>query len=125
MLLQSVIGACLEAREDFNIGSLDLSITLWMSNGCIADLDAKILTVSLKCAAGELGPVVGDDPVRDPKPSDDGLDKLDCRLLVNLDHRVCFQQLGELVNGDIQIPKSSNGPWEQTQDVQPPIRKWP
>jgi hypothetical protein len=63
MLVQAVIGACLEALEDFNIGSLNLAITLWMINGCIVDLDAKILTVSLECAAGELGSVVSDDPV--------------------------------------------------------------
>jgi hypothetical protein len=50
MLLQAVIGACPETLEDFSIGSLDLSITLWMSNRRIVDLDAKILIVSLKCA---------------------------------------------------------------------------
>jgi hypothetical protein len=125
MLLQAVIGACLETLEDFSIGSLDLSITLWVSNGCIANLDAKILTVSLERVVGELGPIVGDDPVWDPKPTDDGLDELDCGLLVDLDHRGCFQSLGELVDGDVQIPKSSNGPREQTQDVQPPYGKQP
>jgi hypothetical protein len=46
MLLQAVICACLETLEDFIIGSLDLPITLWMSNGCITYLDAKFLTVS-------------------------------------------------------------------------------
>jgi hypothetical protein len=64
MLLQAVIGACLKTLEDFSIGPLDLSITLWMSNGCIADLDDKILTVSLNCTIGELGPVVSDDLFR-------------------------------------------------------------
>jgi hypothetical protein len=57
MHLQAVIGACFEAIEDFSISSLDLSITLLMSNGHIADLDAKILAVCLERAAGELGPV--------------------------------------------------------------------
>jgi hypothetical protein len=61
------------ALEDFSIGSLNLSITLKMSNGRIADLDAKILTISLKRAASELGLDVGDDPIRDTKPADDGL----------------------------------------------------
>jgi hypothetical protein len=65
-----------------------------MSYRHIAVLDAKILAISLKCAAGELGPVVGDDPVRDPKPADGGLDKLDCGLLVDLNHRGCFRLLG-------------------------------
>jgi hypothetical protein len=66
MLLRAVIGAGLEALEDFSIGSLNMSITLWMSNGRIADFNAKILTVSLECTAGELRPIVSDDPVRDP-----------------------------------------------------------
>jgi hypothetical protein len=119
MLLQAIIGAHLEALEDFSIGSLDLSITLWMSNRRIADLDAKILTISLEHTTGELGPVVGDDPVQDPKSADDGLDKLDCGLLVDLDHMGSFRPLGELVNGDIQISESSDSPGEWTQDVQP------
>jgi hypothetical protein len=96
-----------------------------MSNGRIADLDAKILAVSLKCGAGDLGPIVGDDPIQDPKPTDDGLDKLDCGLLVDLDDRGCFWALGELIDGDIYIPESSDGPRERTQDVQPPHGKQP
>jgi hypothetical protein len=76
MLLQAVIGACLEALEDFSVFTFDLSITLWMSNGHIANLDANIFTISLECTASELRPVVSDDPVWDPKPTDNGLDKL-------------------------------------------------
>jgi hypothetical protein len=124
MLLQAVIGVCPEAPEDFIISSFDLSITLWMSYGHIADLDAKILTVSLEHATGELGPVVGDHPVRDPKPADDGLDELDRGLLVDLDHNDCFRPVGELVDDDIQIPDPSDGPMERAQDVQPPYDKW-
>jgi hypothetical protein len=100
-----------------------MSITLWMSNRRIADLDTKILTVSLERTASELGPVVGDDPVRDPKPTDNRLDELDCGLLVDLDHRGCFRPLGELVDGDVQISESSDDPGECTQDVQPPYDK--
>jgi hypothetical protein len=58
---------CLETLEGFSIGSLNLPITLWMSNRLIVDLDAKILTVSLKHATGELGPVVSDDPIQEPQ----------------------------------------------------------
>jgi hypothetical protein len=101
-----------ETLEDFSIGSLDLSITLWMSNKGIADLDAEILAVSMKCAAGELGPIVGDDLVQGLEPIDDGLYKLDYRLLVDLDHRGCFRALGDLVDGNIQIPETSDGPGE-------------
>jgi hypothetical protein len=71
-----------------------------MSNGHIADFDAKILTVSLERTTGELGPFVGADPVWDPKPADVGLDEHDCGLLIDLDHWGCFWPPGELVNGD-------------------------
>jgi hypothetical protein len=90
-----------------------------MSNRCIVDLDAKILKVSLKHTASELGPVVGDDPVRDLEPADDGLYELDYGFFVDLDHKGCFWPLGELNDGDVQILDSTNGPGEWTQDVQP------
>jgi hypothetical protein len=91
-----------------------------MSNRCIADLDANVLAVPLKCAAGKLGPVVGDDPIRDSKSTDDGLDKLDCGLLVDLDHKDRFRPLGEFVDGDLEIPVPSDALGKWSQDVQPP-----
>jgi hypothetical protein len=72
-----VIGAGLETPEDFYIGSFNLTIALWMSNIHIANLDAKIFIVPLEGTTGKLGPVVSYDSVRDPKPTDDRLDKLD------------------------------------------------
>jgi hypothetical protein len=86
-----------------------LAIALWVSNGGTTDFYAKIFIVPLECAAGELGPVVSDDHVQDPKPTDDGLDKLDCRLLIDLDHMGHFRPLGEFVDGDIEIPVPSDG----------------
>jgi hypothetical protein len=83
-----------------------------MNNRRISDFDAKIFLVSLEHTGGEMGPVVGDNLVRDPKPTDDGLGGLDCGLLVDLDHRDCFQPPGELVDGDVQILESSDGPGE-------------
>jgi hypothetical protein len=88
-----------------------------MSNRRIAYLNAKILLVSLKHAASEMGPVVDDDPIQNPEPADDKLYKLDCRLLVDLDHRGCFWPLGELVDGNVQILEPSDGAGEWTQDV--------
>jgi hypothetical protein len=98
MLLQAIIGTRLETLEDFSIGSLNLLVALRM---CIANLDAKVLAISLKHAACELGPVVRDDPIWDPEPANDRLDKLDYRLLVDLDHMGCFWALCELVDGDV------------------------
>jgi hypothetical protein len=120
MLFQAIIGASLETLKDFCVGSLHLVITLRESNGGIANFYVKIFTVPLKCAAYELGPVVSDDPIRDPKPVDDGLDKLDCGLLIDLDHIGRFQPLGEFVDGDIEISVPSDGSGKWPQDIQPP-----
>jgi hypothetical protein len=109
-VFQAIIGASLETLKDFCVGSLHLAIALWVSNGGIADFYVKIFTIPLECAAGELGPIVSDDPIRDPKPVDDGLDKLDYGLLIDLDHRGRFRPLGEFVDCDIEIPVPSDGP---------------
>jgi hypothetical protein len=119
MLLQAAIGACLEALEDFCIGPLYAYVALWVSNRRIADLDAKVLIVPLERAAGELGTIVSDNSIWESKPIDDGLDELDCRLLIDLDHWGRFRPLGEFVDGDIEIPIVSDGPGEWSQDVPP------
>jgi hypothetical protein len=94
-----------------------------MSNGGIVDFYAMIFVVPLECAVGELGPVVSDDPVWDTKPTDDGLDKFDCGLLIDPDHR--GRPLGEFVDGDIEIPVPSDGSGKWPQDVQSPNNEWP
>jgi hypothetical protein len=71
MLLQAVIVACLENPEYYYIGSLDLSIAIWMRNRCIANFDAEVFTVLLEHPVGDLRAVVSDDPIRDPNPIDD------------------------------------------------------
>jgi hypothetical protein len=110
MLFQAIIGASLETLKDLCVGSLHLVIALWVSNGGIIDIYTKIFTVPLECATGELGPIVNDDHVQDPKPADDGLDKLDYRLLIDLDHRGHFRPFGEFVDGDIEILVPFDGP---------------
>jgi hypothetical protein len=97
--------------------SLHLAIVFWVSNGGIADFYAKIFTIPLECTAGKLGLIVSDDPVWDPKPVDDRLDKLDYGLLIDLDHSGRFRPLGEFVDGDIEIPIPFDGPGKCPQDV--------
>jgi hypothetical protein len=86
-----------------------LTIALWVCNRRIANLDAKIFVVPLKCTTGELGPVVNDDAVWDPEPADYRLDEFDCRLFVDFDHRGRFRSLGKLVNGNVEKPTPSRG----------------
>jgi hypothetical protein len=120
MFFQAIIGVSLETLKNFCIDSLYLVIALWVSNGGISDFYAKIFTLPLECTVGELGSIVSDDPVWDPKLEDDGLDKLDCVLLIDLDHRGRFRPLGEFVDGDIEISVPSDGLGKWPQDVQPP-----
>jgi hypothetical protein len=86
MLLQAIIGVSLKFLEYFRIGTLHLSIDLWMSNRGVENLDVKIFAVPLEGTASKLGPIVGDDPVWDPKFTYDGLDEFHCGLLVDFDH---------------------------------------
>jgi hypothetical protein len=71
MLFQAIIGVCLETLEYFSIGPLNLSISLWMCNRCVTDFDVEVFVVLLKLFASELGPILCDDPIRDPKHIDD------------------------------------------------------
>jgi hypothetical protein len=123
MLLQAIIGAGLKALEYFCIGTLHLPIAFWISNRGIADLDPKIFAVPLEGITSKLGLIVSDDPVWDPKPAYDGLDKLYCGLLVDFNHWGCFRPLGELVDGDIEelVPFDGAGKWPH--DVQPHTTK--
>jgi hypothetical protein len=125
MLLQAIIGASLMALEYFHIGTLYVPIAFWMSNRGIANLDAKILAVPLEGTASKLGPIVGDDPIWDPKSAYDGLDEFHYGLLIDFDHWDCFRPLGELVDGNIEEPEPSDGARKWPHDVQPPHNKWP
>jgi hypothetical protein len=97
--------------EDFCIGSLDLIIVLEVSNRHIENLEAKIFAVSLEGATDKLGPIVC-ELVWDPEPTDNGFDKLYCRLFVDLDQRGRFWPLIEFVDGDVEVTVSSDGPGE-------------
>jgi hypothetical protein len=125
MLLQAIIGVSLKALEYFCIGTLHLPIALWMSNRCVANLDAKIFTVPLEGIASKLGPIVGDDPIWDPKSAYDGLYEFHRGLLGDFDHWGYFQPLGEFVDGNVEEPVPSDGAGKWPHDVQPPHSEGP
>jgi hypothetical protein len=118
MLLQAIVGVSIKALEYFFIGMLHLAIALWMSNKRVANLDAKIFAIPLEGTASKLGPIVGDDPVWNPKSAYDGLDEFHCRLLIDFDHWSCFRPLGEFVDGDVEEPVPSDGAGKWPHDVQ-------
>jgi hypothetical protein len=69
MFFKIVVGATLEPRKDLSISLLHLAIASGMCHRSEAELDADVLAVLLEVLALELGPVVGDDSVRDLEPA--------------------------------------------------------
>jgi hypothetical protein len=69
MFFEIIVGANLEPREYLSISPLYLAIASRMCHRSEAELDADVLIVFLKVLALELGPIVGDDSVRDSKPA--------------------------------------------------------
>ena len=51
-----------------------------MRNGGEAQLDAHVVAVIPKEIAGELGSVIGDDPIRNAESCHQILDELECRV---------------------------------------------
>jgi hypothetical protein len=71
MFLKITIGSDLEPLEDFSISPLDLAIAPGMCHGGETELDSNVLAILLEVLACELSPIVGNDPVPDPKPAHD------------------------------------------------------
>jgi hypothetical protein len=69
MLFEIVVGANLEPPEYLSISPLYLATASGVCHRSEAELDADVLAVFLKVPALELGPIVGDDRVRDSKPA--------------------------------------------------------
>jgi hypothetical protein len=111
MLFQAIIGVSLETLVDLCIGSLNLTIALWVSNKRIADLDAKVFAIPLEGTAGKLGHI-SYDPVWDPEPAYDRIDELDSQLVVDLDNRGRFRSFSEFVDGDVEEMVPSDSPRE-------------
>jgi hypothetical protein len=69
MFLKVIVGTNLEPPEDLSISLLHLAIASGMCHRNETELDANVLAVLLEVLALELGPIVGDNPVRDPEPT--------------------------------------------------------
>jgi hypothetical protein len=110
MLLQVIVGARLESLEDLCICPFHLAITPRVGHRREAELGADALAILLEDLACKLGPVVRNDTVWDPKSIDDGLEEGDSGTLGDVDHRGGLWPLGELVDGDEEVPILGNGP---------------
>ena len=75
----------LQRVQDHAIGALDLAIGPWVCHRDIVDGDASFIVEIPEVTAGERGPKVGDDAIRQTKPVDDVIKQLGCFLCCSLD----------------------------------------
>ena len=78
-----------------------------MGNGDVFDGDALVFVEVPNVMASKRSSEVGDDAVRETKSVDDIFEELDCLLCSSRNKRLVFDPLGELVNGDVYIPKTT------------------
>ena len=77
-----------------------------MNNGDVFDRDATVFAEIPKVMASKCSSEVSDDAVRETESMDDIFKELDCFLCSSRDKRFVLDPLGELVNGDVHIPKN-------------------
>jgi hypothetical protein len=90
-----------------------------MVQGIGVELDAVIIIVCPKERASKLGAIVNDDMFWGSKSIGDLLQKLDCKVIVNLDDRHGLGPLDKLVDGDVEVLVATNSLREKPQDVKP------
>ena len=78
-----------------------------MGNGYVFDEDASVFAEVLKMMTSKCSSEVGDNAVRETKSMDDIFEELDCLLCSSRNKRFVFDPLGELVNGDVHVPKTT------------------
>ena len=75
--------------------------------------------------SGQCSFEVGDNAVRETESVDDIFEELDCLLCSSQNKRLVFDPLGELVNGDVQVLKTTWRGLERPNHVEFPACKRP
>ena len=78
-----------------------------MSNRDVFDGDVTVFTEVPEVMASKCSFEVGDDAVWKTEYVDDIFEELDCFLCSSLNKWFVFNPLGELINGDVHIPKTT------------------
>ena len=76
-----------------------------MGNRDVFDGDASVFVEIPKMMTSECTFEVSDNVVRETKYVDDIFEELDCLLCSSRNKRLVFDPLGELVDGDVYVPK--------------------
>ena len=84
--------------EDHAIGTVDLTISTWMSDRGPVDPNAISITEVQELLSGEVSPMVSDDAVRNAKPVDDVKEEFDRLFRADVGDGLNLYPLGELVD---------------------------
>ena len=76
-----------------------------MGNGDIFDRDASVFVEVPKMMTSECSFEVDDNAIRETESVDDIFEELDCFLCSSQDERFILDPLGELVDGNVYVPK--------------------
>ena len=88
-----------------------------MGNRDVFDGDASVFAEVPKMMASKCSFEVGDNAVRETESVDDIFEELDCILCSSRNKWLVFDPLGEFVNGDIYVPKTTSGRLERSNHV--------
>ena len=80
---------------------------MWVCHRSVADLDAELSAPILKFCAHELSAIISDNPVWNAKSNHNILEELFRLSSYNLGYRLGLNPLGELVNGDEKVCKTT------------------
>jgi hypothetical protein len=94
-----IIESFLEAINYHAVRPLDLTISPWMCNRDIFDLDARIFTKLPKLVGCEIRTQVYDDGIWEAEAMQDIRDEIDNSIWCELGYQLVFVLLGELVDG--------------------------
>jgi hypothetical protein len=96
-----------------------------MSDCCPVYSDVVVITKAQELLSGELGAIVGDDNIGDPKVKDNVLDKAYRLFGANFGNGLTFDLLSELVHCDKQVGEAPECFFEGSQELQAPHNKGP
>ena len=113
-----LISPLFESIKNHVVRPFDLAVGSRMGNGDIFDGDASVFAEVLKMMTSECSSKVGDNAVRETKSVDDIFEELDCLVCSGRNKRLVFDPLGELVNGDVYVPKTTWRRLERPNHVQ-------
>ena len=93
--------------EDYAIGTLDLTVSSWMSNQGPVDSNAISITEVQELLPGEVSPMVSDDAVRNTELVDDVEEEFDRLFRVDVSDGLRLYPLGEFVHCYEQVSEAA------------------